>query len=89
MRKRLFTTYAEGSPEAPALRCRRCRLRRWPSSLELTEHLGHEKNQADPGREATNVRNGRCSKTVISDAAAVADEIAPAAAGGGENQQGR
>jgi len=36
---------------------------------EMTEHLGHEKNQADPGRESTNVRNGARSKTVISDAA--------------------
>jgi len=25
---------------------------------EMTEHLGHEKNQAEPGRESTNVRNG-------------------------------
>jgi transposase-like protein len=36
---------------------------------ELTEHLGHERNQADPGRESTNIRNGSRSKTVISDAA--------------------
>jgi putative transposase len=36
---------------------------------EMTEHLGHEKNQAEPGRESTNVRNGSRSKTVISDAA--------------------
>jgi putative transposase len=36
---------------------------------EMTEHLGHEKNQAEPGRESTNVRNGNRSKTVISDAA--------------------
>jgi putative transposase len=36
---------------------------------ELTEHLGHEKNQAEPGRESTNVRNGSRGKTVISDAA--------------------
>src|ERR1041384_408619 len=25
---------------------------------EMTEHLGHEKHQAEPGRESTNVRNG-------------------------------
>ncbi len=25
---------------------------------EMTEHLGHEKNQADPDRESTYVRNG-------------------------------
>jgi transposase-like protein len=36
---------------------------------EMTEHIGHEKNQADPDRESTNVRNGSRSKTVISDAA--------------------
>jgi putative transposase len=36
---------------------------------ELTEHLGHPKRRADPGRESTNVRNGSRSKTVISDAA--------------------
>jgi putative transposase len=35
---------------------------------EMTEHLGHEKNRAGSGREATNVRNGARSKTVISDA---------------------
>ncbi len=33
---------------------------------EMTEHLGHEKNQADPGRESTNVRNGSRAKTVVS-----------------------
>ncbi len=36
---------------------------------EMTEHLGHEKNQADPDRESTNVRNGTRPKTVLSDAA--------------------
>jgi putative transposase len=36
---------------------------------EMTEHLGHEKNQAELGRESTNVRNGARSKTVVSDAA--------------------
>jgi putative transposase len=36
---------------------------------EMTEHLGHEKNQADPGRGSVNVRNGARPKTVISDAA--------------------
>jgi transposase-like protein len=35
---------------------------------EMTEHLGHEKNGAAPGRETTNVRNGARPKTVISDA---------------------
>jgi putative transposase len=37
-------------------------------SEEMTEHLGHEKNQAGQGRESTNVRNGSRSKTVVSDA---------------------
>ena len=36
---------------------------------EMTEHLGHEKNQAGPDRGSTNVRNGSRGKTVISDAA--------------------
>src|SRR3954447_25281272 len=36
---------------------------------ELTEHLGHEKNQAGQGRESTNVRNGARPKTVVTDAA--------------------
>src|SRR5215213_3260183 len=36
---------------------------------EMTEHLGHAKNQAEQGRESTNVRNGSRSKTVVSDAA--------------------
>jgi putative transposase len=36
---------------------------------EMTEHLGHEKNQAEASRGSTNVRNGARSKTVVSDAA--------------------
>lgn len=35
---------------------------------EMTDHLGHEKNRAEAGRESVNVRNGTRSKTVISDA---------------------
>jgi putative transposase len=35
---------------------------------EMTDHVGHEKNQADPDRVSTNVRNGSRAKTVISDA---------------------
>src|SRR3712207_1145677 len=31
---------------------------------EMTEHLGHEKNQADPGRESTNVRTGSRGKKI-------------------------
>ncbi|WP_309616391.1 IS256 family transposase [Salinibacterium sp.] len=35
---------------------------------ELTEHLGHEKNRADPARENANVRNGTRPKTVLTEA---------------------
>ncbi|SNU02583.1 Transposase (or an inactivated derivative), partial [Ruaniaceae bacterium KH17] len=35
---------------------------------EMTEHLGHEKNRADPGRESSNVRNGTRPKTVLTEA---------------------
>ena len=35
---------------------------------EMTEHLGHEKNRAVEGREATNVRNGTRPKTVLTEA---------------------
>jgi putative transposase len=37
---------------------------------ELTEHLGHEKNRAEPDRGCTNIRKGSRPKTVLSDAAA-------------------
>ena len=32
---------------------------------EMTEHLGHDKNQAPPDRESTNIRNGTRPKTVL------------------------
>ncbi|GAB6919862.1 hypothetical protein JCM9803A_03120 [Rhodococcus erythropolis] len=35
---------------------------------EVTEHLGHDKNQAPPDRESTNIRNGTRSKTVLTEA---------------------
>ena len=35
---------------------------------EMTEHLGHEKNRAEAGRQSANVRNGTRPKTVVSDA---------------------
>ena len=35
---------------------------------EITEHLGYERNRAEPGRQPANVRNGTRAKTVISDA---------------------
>ncbi|RFA11657.1 IS256 family transposase [Subtercola boreus] len=34
---------------------------------EMTDHLGHEKHHADPGREASNVRNGSRPKTVLTE----------------------
>jgi putative transposase len=44
---------------------------------ELTEHLGHEKNRAEPDRESTNTRNGSRPKTVISDAAGEVAIVVP------------
>ncbi|WP_410665994.1 IS256 family transposase [Amycolatopsis sp. lyj-84] len=44
---------------------------------EMAEHLGHEKNQAEPDRESTNVRNGTRPKTVVSDAAGEVDINVP------------
>ena len=44
---------------------------------EMTEHLGHEKNRAQPDRDSTNVRNGGRSKTVISDAVGEVDITVP------------
>lgn len=35
---------------------------------EMTEHLGHEKHQAVPGRESANVRNGSRPKSVLTEA---------------------
>ncbi len=35
---------------------------------EMTEHLGHEKNRAEDGRESANVRNGTRPKTVLTEA---------------------
>src|SRR5690349_24472100 len=43
---------------------------------EMTEHLGHE-NQAEPGRDSTNVRDGARSKTVVSDAAGEVEITVP------------
>ncbi len=37
-------------------------------SEEMTEHLGHEKNRAEDGRESANVRNGTRPKTVLTEA---------------------
>jgi putative transposase len=44
---------------------------------EMTEHLGHEKNRAEPGRESANVRNGTRKKSVISEAAGEVDLEVP------------
>src|SRR6476469_3956044 len=35
---------------------------------EMTEHLGHEKNRVEQGRDSTNVRNGARAKTVLTGA---------------------
>lgn len=35
---------------------------------EMTEHLGHAKHRATPGREEGNIRNGTRPKTVLTDA---------------------
>jgi hypothetical protein len=35
---------------------------------EMTEHLGHEKNRAEPDRDSANVRNGTRPKTVLTEA---------------------
>ena len=35
---------------------------------ELTEHLGHERNRVEPGRETGNIRNGSQPKMVLTDA---------------------
>jgi putative transposase len=35
---------------------------------EMTEHLGHEKNRPEQGRESRNVRNGTRPKTVLTPA---------------------
>src|SRR6185437_12824316 len=46
-------------------------------NAEMTEHLGHAKHADQPGREATNVRNGTRSKTVISDAVGAVEVAVP------------
>src|SRR5699024_2457913 len=44
---------------------------------EMTEHLGHEKNRAEPERENGNIRNGSRTKTVVSDAVGEVDIDVP------------
>jgi putative transposase len=46
-------------------------------NAEMTEHLGHEKHQAEPGRASSNVRNGTRSKTVVSDAVGEVEVAVP------------
>jgi transposase-like protein len=46
-------------------------------TAEMTEHLGHEKHQAEPGRASSNVRNGTRSKTVVSDAVGAVEIAVP------------
>ena len=38
------------------------------SNEEMTEHLGHEKHQADPERKSANMRNGSRPKTMLTEA---------------------
>ncbi|MBB4689686.1 transposase-like protein [Amycolatopsis jiangsuensis] len=44
---------------------------------EMTEHLGHEKNRAEEGRDSTNVRTVTRSKTVVTDAVGQVDIEVP------------
>ena len=44
---------------------------------EMTEHLGHEKNQLSEDRDSDNIRNGTRSKTVLSDAAGEVEIAVP------------
>jgi len=44
---------------------------------EMTEHLGHEKNRVDEGRESRNVRNGTRPKTVLTHATGRVDLDVP------------
>jgi len=44
---------------------------------EMTDHLGHEKNQAAEGRESSNVRNGTRPKTVLTHATGQVDLEVP------------
>jgi putative transposase len=46
-------------------------------NAEMTEHLGHEKHQAEPGRAGSNVRNGTRSKTVVFDAVGEVEVAVP------------
>jgi putative transposase len=46
-------------------------------NAEMTEHLGHEKHQVQPGRASANVRNGTRSKTVVSDAVGEVEVAVP------------
>jgi transposase-like protein len=46
-------------------------------NAEMTEHLGHEKHQAEAGRASTNVRNGTRTKTVVSDAVGEVEVAVP------------
>lgn len=44
---------------------------------EMTEHVGHAKNQPDPERDSSNIRNGTRPKTVISDAVGEVEVAVP------------
>ena len=46
-------------------------------NMEMTEHLGYEKNRVPPGRELTNVRNGTRAKSVLTGASGTVDLKVP------------
>lgn len=48
---------------------------------ELTENLGHDKNQAPPDRESTDIRNGARPRTVLTEASGHVPIEAPREAG--------
>ncbi|MDJ0105051.1 hypothetical protein QM646_01410 [Rhodococcus erythropolis] len=47
----------------------------------MTEKLGHDKNQAPPDRESTNIRNGTRPRTVLTEASGHVPIEAPREAG--------
>ncbi|GAA3128891.1 hypothetical protein GCM10020255_001960 [Rhodococcus baikonurensis] len=54
---------------------------------EMTEHLGHDKNQANPDRASTNIRNGTRSKTVLTESTGQVPIEVPETAKGRSNRR--
>jgi len=44
---------------------------------EMSEHLGHEKNRVELGRDSSNVRNGTGPKTVLTEASGHVESEVP------------